>query len=89
LWFDREMFPYCGSGQSYRVRRRVEKIIDERTGRMIELKNECIALEGVVCSGDYVPGRFFCPRGYYPYWRECWLKRTGPPAANAEGEPQP
>jgi len=89
LWFDREMFPYCGSGKSYRVRRRVEKIIDERSGRMIDLKNECIALEGVVCSGDYVPGRFFCPRGYYPYWRECWLKRADSPAPGSEGKPQP
>jgi hypothetical protein len=84
LWFDREMFPYCGNGRRYQVRRRVDRIIDERSGKMIELKNECIALEGVVCSGDYVPGRFFCPRGYFPYWRECWLTRADAPAGEAK-----
>ncbi len=31
LWFDWEMVPYCGG--RYRVKDRVERIIDERTGR--------------------------------------------------------
>jgi hypothetical protein len=86
LWFDREMLPYCGDGKKYQVRRRVNRIVDERTGRMNELKNDCIALEGVVCSGDFVPGRFFCPRGHFPYWRECWLTRAEAPDSSASGQ---
>jgi hypothetical protein len=43
LWFDREMMPYCGG--TYRVRRRISRFIDDRDGRMIELKNDCVTLE--------------------------------------------
>jgi hypothetical protein len=73
LWFDREMLPFCG--RVFRVRRRIDRIIDERDGRMIEIKNDCVTLEGVVCSGDLSVMRWFCPRAIYPYWRECWLRR--------------
>ncbi len=78
LWFDREMLPHCG--RTYRVRRRVSRIVDEATGRMIVMKNECVTLEGVVCSGELSLGRWFCPRGIYPYWRESWLRRVCGPA---------
>jgi hypothetical protein len=73
-----EMLPACG--KKFRVRRRVERIIDEKTGRMLKFKNECIALEGLVCTGEHSTGRWFCPRGIYPYWREAWLKRLEPAA---------
>jgi hypothetical protein len=43
---------------------------------MVELKNECLLLDGVVCSGDHSTGRWFCPRAIYPYWREDWLERA-------------
>lgn len=72
-----EMFPACGN--RFRVRRRVDRIIDEPTGRMLEMKHDCIVLEGFVCTGDRSAGRWFCAREIYPYWREAWLKRvTGP-----------
>jgi hypothetical protein len=71
LSFDGEMSRYCG--QTARVLSRVRQIIDERTGKMIYLPNECIILAGVVCSGDYMQ---FCPRRIYPYWRENWLERV-------------
>lgn len=74
LWFDREMIPHCG--KTYRVRQRVDRFIDDSTGRMIELKNDCVTLEGVVCSGDLSFARWFCPRAIHPYWRECWLRRV-------------
>jgi hypothetical protein len=74
LSFDWEMLPHCG--RSYRVRDRVERFIDENTGTMVELKNPCIILDGVVCSGDWSEGRWFCPRAIYPYWREDWLRRA-------------
>jgi hypothetical protein len=71
LWFDAEMLPYCGG--IYRVLRRVDKIIDENSGKMISMKNPCIVLEGVVCKSDY---HRLCPRSIYPYWRENWLRRV-------------
>ena len=74
LWFDWEMIPYCGG--RYRVRDRVERIIDERTGRMIEISSDCLILDGVVCSGECSTGHWLCPRASYPYWREAWLRRV-------------
>src|ERR1700739_2844172 len=37
LWFDSEMIPYCGG--IYRVLRRVTRIVDEKTGKIIKMKN--------------------------------------------------
>jgi hypothetical protein len=74
LWFDREMLPYCG--QTHTVKRPVKRFIDERTGEMIELKSYAVILEGVVCQGYDSTGRWFCPRGIYPWWRESWLERV-------------
>lgn len=74
LWFDREMMPFCGG--TYRVRQRISRFIDDRDGRMVELKNDCVTLEGVVCSGELSLRRWFCPRAIFPYWREGWLRRA-------------
>ena len=74
LWVDREMLPYCEG--TYQVKQRVKRFIDDRTGRMIEFKKECITLKGVVCSGELSLHRYFCPRGIVPYWREKWLFRV-------------
>jgi hypothetical protein len=80
LHFDIEMMPFCG--QVMQVRGRVTHIIEEHTGRMLRFGNDCIKLEGAVCSGERSTGRFFCPRKIYPYWREAWLERVdGPDAA--------
>ena len=74
--FDPEMVPYCGG--TYRVLGRVSKIINEKTGKMMHLKNDCIMLDQVLCRACYAKHRKFCPRSIYPYWREIWLKRVGP-----------
>jgi hypothetical protein len=79
LWFDIEMIPFCGG--TFTVLRRVERIINERTGRMMRLPGDCIILDGVSCSGELSAGRLFCPRSIYPYWREIWLKRVGTPVS--------
>ena len=71
LWFDSEMLPYCDG--IYRVLRQVHTIIDEKTGKLITMKNPCIVLDGVICKSDY---HRLCPRAIYPYWREAWLKRA-------------
>ena len=73
VW-DGEMVPFCGG--TYRVLQRVNRIIDEKTGRMLNMKNECIQLDGVTCQACYAKYRKFCPRGIFPYWREIWLQRA-------------
>jgi hypothetical protein len=74
LSFDGEMLRYCG--RRARVLRRVERIVDEKTGKMLRFSGDCIILEGVVCSGYY---NHYCPRRIYPYWREIWLRRVEEP----------
>ena len=71
LRFDSEMLKYCG--RRARVLRRIENIIDEKTGRMLTIRRDCVILDGVLCTGDYHRS---CPRAIYPYWREAWLKRV-------------
>ena len=77
-----EMATECG--KRYRVRRRLSRIIDEGSGRMLTFKNDCIELEGPVCTGERSVGRWFCSREIYPYWREAWLKRVASPAQTAQ-----
>jgi hypothetical protein len=85
MWFDREMLPYCGG--TYQIRKRVERIIYDRTSRMIEFKkHDCLILEGVVCSGDLSLHRYLCPRHCYPYWRESWLRRINGEAPSQSSE---
>lgn len=79
LSFDREMVKYCGG--TYRVQRKVEKIINDQTGMMMKMPNDCIILDGVICQGDL---NKFCPRAILPYWRESWLER-----APADSQPVP
>jgi len=74
LGFDVEMVPYCEKG-TFKVLRRIEQIINEKTGEMMKMPNPCIVLDNVVCSGNYSHNRMFCPRAVYPYWREIWLRR--------------
>jgi hypothetical protein len=71
MGFDEEMSRYCG--QTARVQSRVSRCIDEKTGRMLRMKNPCIVLENNVCAGVY---NVSCPREFVPFWREIWLKRV-------------
>ena len=81
LWFDREMMAFCG--RVMQVRGRVERLVDERTGEMIELSSDCIKLENGVCSGELSTGLWFCAREIYSYWRECWLERVEAPVGTS------
>jgi hypothetical protein len=74
LSFDPEMAKYCGG--KYRVLSRVERLINEKTGEMMRMANECIILDGVTCGAHFSEKRVFCPRALYSFWREIWLKRT-------------
>ncbi len=73
LWFDVEMLKYCGG--EFKVLRRVDRMINEKTGVMMELPNDCVILEDVTCCAHFAERRLFCPRSMYPYWREIWLER--------------
>jgi hypothetical protein len=86
LYFDQEMLPFCT--QTFRVRGRVNQIIEEPTGRMMKIPGDCILLEGTACTGKY---HMSCPRAILPYWREIWLRRVGessqqPPSQIATSE---
>ncbi len=74
LWFDHEMVPYCDEVHS--VSRKVERFVDDRTGRLVTLKSDCFVLENVVCTSYCSYGRWFCPRAIYPWWRQTWLERV-------------
>ena len=76
LYFDAEEVPYCGG--SYRVQKRVTRIINERTGHMREMKTPSVILDEVICQSRYSECRLFCPRSIYSYWREIWLERVEP-----------
>ena len=58
--FDIEMQPFCG--KRFLVARRVEKILDEKTGILMDMKTPGIILEGVYCQSKYSHDRVFCPR---------------------------
>ncbi len=74
LDFDAELVPYCGG--LYRVRTRLSKFINEKTGKMSTMKTPAVILEGVWCQSRYSECRMFCPRGIYSWWREVWLERV-------------
>jgi hypothetical protein len=76
MYFDTEEVPYCG--QIFRVKARVNQIIDERTGKMLNFKSGSVILEGAFCQSRYSQKRLFCPRAIYPFWREIWLERVDP-----------
>jgi hypothetical protein len=76
LSFDR-MLPYCG--RTFHVKDRVRRIIDDKTGRMLNISKDCLILDGAVCSGERTPGCWFCPRQIYSFWREAWLRRVEQP----------
>ncbi len=81
LTFDVEMTPYCG--RSMPVKRRVDRIIDDFTGRMLNLTSDCIVLEGAVCKGLY---HGLCTRRTDTYWREIWLEREADRGRSPSGE---
>ncbi len=71
MGFEEEMARDCG--RTARVRARVTKCLDEKTGQMLTMKNPCIVLEDVVCTGA---NHASCPRQFTPFWREIWLERV-------------
>ena len=66
------MYRFCGG--RYRVANRLERMVSERSGKLVKLENT-VLLEGLVC--DLMRHRG-CHRALFHYWRECWLKRPEP-----------
>ncbi|MEM8945136.1 MAG: hypothetical protein AAGD11_08130 [Planctomycetota bacterium] len=79
LWFDPQMANYCG--RKFRVAQSIERMIDEGSGRLIELKTPTVTLESVVCDGCW---HRFCSREARLFWRETWLKRVTNPAQESD-----
>ncbi|HNP37175.1 MAG TPA: hypothetical protein PKK10_15100 [Woeseiaceae bacterium] len=75
--YDPEMLKY--SNGRYRVQMKVNRLIDEITGKMVHIKNPCIQLEDVYCRAECTPMRLGCPRASNTYWREIWLRRVDGP----------
>ena len=73
MGFHPEMVPYCS--KTFVVEKRLRRIMNEKTGQIIELKNSCVTLEGAPCVGRFTRP-LLCPRGMAPYWREVWLERA-------------
>jgi hypothetical protein len=69
LWFDRDMIRFCG--QRAVVRKRIDRVIDERTGKMVAMKTPCVVLEDVIATGEFLR---FCPQHEFIFWREIWLE---------------
>jgi hypothetical protein len=68
LAFSGEMYEQCG--RRMRVLKRVDRIIEERTGRLRPV-HDTVILDGSVCD------RYFgCARGMPILWRGLWLKRV-------------
>jgi hypothetical protein len=76
--YDAEMLKY--SGERHRVQMRVDRLINESTGKMMQMKSPCIQLEDVYCRAECTPMRLGCPRASNTYWREIWLRRIDGPA---------
>ena len=73
LFFMDEMWKYCG--QRFRVLKRMENLMVERTGTMRSIKNT-VLLEGTTCDGS---AHGNCDATCQHLWREVWLRRVDAP----------
>lgn len=70
LWFDREMLKFCG--QCRIVHKRVSRIIDAPSGKLMHMRTPCIILSEADNSGEFLR---FCAQHEQLFWREAWLMR--------------
>ena len=77
--YDMEMLKY--SGERHQVQMRVDRLLNEQTGKMMNMKSSCIQLHDVYCRAECTPMRLACPRASNTYWREIWLRRVDGPGA--------
>ena len=84
LSFDAELVPYCG--KVFRVRTRIERFVDEKTGKMLKMKTPAVILDGAYCQSLYSGQRILCPRAVFLWWREIWLERVSESGAGRSGQ---
>lgn len=82
LSFAATMYEYCG--RKMRVAAVVQRIVDERTGKLREIPPGTVLLEGCIC--DRYRG---CGRNMPIMWREVWLERAVPQVAAQPGRAVP
>jgi hypothetical protein len=87
LGSDAELLPFCG--KVFRVSTRVDRFIDEKTGKMRLMKTPAVILQGVTCKSLYSGQRMFCPRAIHLWCREIWLERASTDASSATDVPAP
>lgn len=66
-----EMWQYCGG--TYKVLKRVNYMLDERSMKMKKCKNMVI-LNGLMCNGSWPFEE--CDRSCYFFWKEAWLEKV-------------
>ncbi len=72
LWFDQEMVKWCGT--QGRILHRVERLIDEGTGKMLRVKKDLYIISGMVgCEGVF---HKLCTRAPMGMMRDIWLRRV-------------
>lgn len=84
LSFDAELVPYCG--KVFRVRTRIERYVDEKTGKMRKMRTPAVILDGAYCQSLYSGQRILCPRAVFLWWREIWLERVSESGAGRSGQ---
>lgn len=73
LWYDRELLHLCG--QRARILFKVERLIDERTGRMLRIRKDLFVISGPGgCVGTY---NRLCTRSIVGMMRGAWLRKLG------------
>ena len=70
MGFTGEMAKYCG--KEYEVESAITRIIDDASGRMLNMKYSCLVLKGVRASGET---EMLCGQHELIYWREVWLEK--------------
>jgi hypothetical protein len=70
MWFEPDMFKYCGG--HYRVRSRVKQVIDIVSGEMRTIKTPSYLLDDVRFSGER---QLFNAQHEPLFWRGVWLQR--------------
>lgn len=66
---------FCG--REFTVRKRIEQFFDERTRRMLRIRNTVI-LDGVYCEppANGLDDYSGCHRTCFLFWKEAWLERV-------------
>ena len=63
------MKTWSATAAAYRVAVRIERIVHEGTGELLQLKTPSILLESVTAIG----GSILNPQNEFYFWREIWL----------------